>query len=137
MRIGLAVIEATNAERAAAGLAPVTWNRLLGQSAQLHAEDMNSRKYFAHESPEGVTSGERILATKYGKLTAETCDCQSYRVSVGENLAHGQQTVEKVMRDWMASPGHKENILQPLFREIGIGISGRYWVQHFGGVEKD
>ncbi len=133
-RVRDAVIAATNEIRAEAGLPALTWNVLLQQSAQLHTDDMNARKYFAHDSPEGVTSGDRILATGYGKLTMEDCDCSSYRIDVGENLANGQQSVEQVMHDWMASPKHRDAILHPRFKEIGIGISGRYWAQHFGGI---
>ena len=56
-------------------------------------------------------------------------------LAFGENLARGQLTAEDVMNDWMASPGHRANILTELFIDIGIGIEGSSWVQHFGMMD--
>lgn len=57
---------------------------------------------------------------------------------VGENIAYGYTSAKEVMRAWMNSPGHRENILRPQYRRIGLGLqsdaNGRiYWVQNFGG----
>ncbi len=136
-RIKDAVIDSTNAEREKAGLPPLRYNSLLEYSAQQYAADMQRRDFFSHETPEGGTLQERVQATGYGAITLETCGCDWFRVDFGENLAKGQQSVVQVMRDWMASPKHREAILSPQFQDIGIGLAGRYWVQHFGGITKE
>jgi len=124
------VIDLVNVERRKAGLAPMTFNDRLEKAAQGHAEDMKSRNYFSHTTPEGVVFSTRIKNAGYPQ---KPCNC-SYSTSYGENIARGQTTAQKVMTDWMNSPGHKKNILSSSFKEIGIGISGTYWVQDFGGV---
>ena len=59
---------------------------------------------------------------------------------IGENIAAGQETPESVMAGWMTSPGHRANILNPAFKEIGVGFTrsngqfGIYWVQVFGAT---
>lgn len=52
---------------------------------------------------------------------------------VGENIAAGQDSIEQVMKDWMDSPGHKQNILNPKFTHVGFGHHNRYWCVQFGG----
>jgi uncharacterized protein YkwD len=121
-----------NAERRKAGARPLRANARLDQAAQRHAEDMLARDYFAHESPEGKTVRDRAKAAGY-----------DWRM-IGENIASGQFSVEEVMDTWMNSPGHRRNILEPGFRELGIGLArgksgkggqGGYqvtWAQAFG-----
>jgi len=117
-----------NKVRKKAGIAPLRANDRLDQAAQRHAEDMLARRYFAHENPEGKTVRERARAAGY-----------DWR-NIGENLAEGQFSVSEVMDTWMHSPGHRRNILDPAFKEIGIGLAfgrsgGTYrvlWVQAFG-----
>ena len=57
------------------------------------------------------------------------------RREVGENIAVGQPSPVEVVRDWMASPGHRENILRPAYRRLGVGVAegfgSRFWVQEF------
>ena len=117
-----------NQERTSAGLSALSMNALLTQAAQGHTDDMLARAFYAHESPEGVTPHERILATGYqGQKTAE-------------NIAKGQFSVQQVMDEWMDSPGHRANILDPEFTEIGFGLSygensngyDILWAQEFG-----
>lgn len=104
---------------------PLGQNDILAAAAQKHALDMAERDYFAHESPEGISPHQRILAEGYqGRAT-------------GENIAYGQQSPQEVVQGWIDSPGHCVNIMSPLFNEIGIGYTrnadGRpYWVQNFG-----
>ena len=123
-----------NQDRARQGLGPLRLDPTLSAAAQRHAEDMLRRKYFAHESPEGASVRDRFLAaggTPY--------------VSVGENLATcsrcanaGRALLEQFERGWMASPGHRENLLSPGFERFGFamatGRDGRvYAVQTFAG----
>ncbi len=121
------VIVLTNEHRQAAGCAPLTWNPQLASAAQRHADDMSSRNYFSHVSPNGTRFTTRILNAGY-----------RYRIAA-ENIAAGQQSPEEVVATWMASPAHRANILNCRLREIGVGFSynpastyGAYWVQNFG-----
>jgi len=138
------IIDFTNAERQKIGLPPLTYNSFLEASAQSHAEDMQKRDYFSHETPEGLSEEKRIKASGYLDKF-ENCPCnKSY--AIGENLAKGQLTAEEVIETWINSPPHKANLLHPTFSEIGIGISkiteenegifeGFVWVQNFGKVQ--
>jgi uncharacterized protein YkwD len=129
---GLSVVEIvalTNLERIARGLAPLTLNARLNAMAEAKAVDMISHGYFAHVSPSGVDIG--TLATTYG---------YEY-IRVGENLALGDfASSSHVVTGWMRSPGHRENILEPEFTEIGVAVMRGEWegrevwwaVQEFG-----
>ncbi len=125
------VVRLVNSRRGEAGLEPVRRHAVLEQVAQIHAEDMKARSYFAHESPDGLTPEDRLRAAGY--LTPP-CAC-NYHSAYGENIATGFVSPADVMKSWMSSPGHRANILNPDFREIGIGISGRLWSQEFGVME--
>jgi uncharacterized protein YkwD len=117
------VIGIVNSERAKAGCGPLTENSLLTQAAQGHSADMAARDFFDHTNPDGDGPGERVTATGYRWST------------YGENIAMGQRTPAQVMESWMNSPGHRANILNCSFKEIGIGIhseGGPYWTQVFG-----
>jgi uncharacterized protein YkwD len=129
-----AVVTLTNEERRKAGLPALRYNATLEIAAQRHAQDMLVREYFSHETPEGLSSRDRIERAGYGLLTIETCGCRSFRVAFGENIGKGQATAEKVVNDWMNSPDHRDNILFEGYEEIGIGIYGDMWVQNFGGI---
>ncbi|MFI8824680.1 sigma-70 family RNA polymerase sigma factor [Streptomyces sp. NPDC053431] len=117
------VIDLVNSERARAGCGPLTENSLLTRAAQGHSDDMAARDFFDHTNPDGDGPGERVTAAGYRWST------------YGENIAKGQRTPAEVMESWMNSPGHRANILNCDFREIGIGIhtaGGPYWTQVFG-----
>ncbi|MFI0742149.1 CAP domain-containing protein [Streptomyces sp. NPDC021100] len=113
-----------NAERAKAGCSPVRLNSLLTQAAQGHSDDMAARNFFDHTNPDGKGPGDRITAVGYRWST------------YGENIAYGQQTPASVMDTWMHSSGHRANILNCSFDEIGVGINnapgGPRWTQVFG-----
>ncbi len=110
------------------GLPPLAIHTTLERTAQAHAEDMAARGYFSHDDLEGRSSAERIQA---GGYTKPTCNC-SWVYGTGENLAHGQEAAADAVRDWLASPGHRDNIMSPDFDETGVGYFDGYWVQHFG-----
>jgi uncharacterized protein YkwD len=112
-----AVLCLHNRERAAHGLPALRENTKLRRAAEGHSGDMVAGRFFAHESRSGAGMGDRILRTGYGRG-------QSW--SLGENIAWGTGnlgTAAKIQRAWMASPGHRANILRRQFREIGIGIA--------------
>ncbi|MBN1344114.1 MAG: CAP domain-containing protein [Phycisphaerae bacterium] len=121
------VIRKVNEIRAENGVGPVTYNETLAAVAGDYGCTMIRDDYFGHYHPEtGEGPGERASAHGY-----------RYR-AVGENLAAGQKTVEEVVQDWMESEdGHRENIINPMWTEIGVavrtgGTYGIYWVQEFG-----
>jgi uncharacterized protein YkwD len=123
------IIDATNRERIKEGLLPLVLNTKLNASARVKTNDMITRQYFEHDSP----SGEDI---------ADLARAQGYEyVIVGENLAFGDFVDgDDVVNKWMASAGHRANILNPKYQEIGVyAAKGTYqgrvvWfaVQHFG-----
>jgi uncharacterized protein YkwD len=127
-RVRAEMLARVNAARKKAGAPPLRSNSRLDQAAQRHAEDMLARGYFAHESPEGKTVRDRARAAGY-----------DWR-NIGENVAEGQFSVDEVMDTWLRSPGHRRNILDPHFKELGVGLArGRsgdtyrvVWVQVFG-----
>ncbi|RPK87492.1 MULTISPECIES: sigma-70 family RNA polymerase sigma factor [Streptomyces] len=118
------VTELVNAERAKQGCGPVTVNDQLNTAAQRHSADMEANDYFSHTSQDGRDPGARITAAGYRWST------------YGENIAKGQRTPADVMRSWMDSPGHRANILNCSFKEIGVGKQdsggGPVWTQVFG-----
>lgn len=115
-----AVFRLVNQERAAAGLAPYEWNADLAVAAQLHAIDMADNGYFDHVSLDGRTFSARARDAGYDGSPR------------GENIALGQRSAEQAMSSWMASGGHRANILSNGSTEIGVGYYERHWVQVFG-----
>ncbi|MGW7441471.1 CAP domain-containing protein [Streptomyces sp. NPDC054849] len=117
-----AVLSLVNQERAAAGCPAVTLNAKLTKAAQDHSADMASHSNMSHTGSDGSDPGQRITRAGYTWST------------YGENVAYGYSTPEKVMEGWMNSPGHRQNILNCSFKEIGIGLAqpNNYWTQAFG-----
>lgn len=122
-----AVLQLVNRERTSRQLQPLTMNPLLVEAAASYACEMIDGEFFSHTNPlTGEGPGQRAVKAGYAFVT------------LGENLAAGQHTPEQVMSDWMSSTaGHRENILYPDWKEIGIGVRtggphGVYWVQEFG-----
>ncbi|MBV7697850.1 sigma-70 family RNA polymerase sigma factor [Streptomyces sp. TRM70350] len=121
------VVALVNKERAAAGCDPLTEDPQLNRAAQGHSDDMAARDFFDHTNPDGADPGQRTTAAGYNWST------------YGENIARGQQTPEAVMDSWMNSPGHRANILNCSFKDIGVGIhkgsGGPWWTQNFGAKQ--
>lgn len=113
------VAELVNVERAKRGLGALNFDGRLTVVAQDKAQDMLRNKYFSHTSPNYGSPFEMIK--KYGIR-------YSY---AGENIARGQESPEEVMADWMASSGHRSNILSANFDTIGVGHTQGIWVQMF------
>jgi uncharacterized protein YkwD len=116
------VVALVNSERGKAGCSPVTLNAKLSKAAQAHSEDMAAHRNMSHTGSDGSDPGARITRAGYTWST------------YGENVAYGYATPESVMAAWMASPGHKRNILDCGFKEIGVGLAqpDNYWTQDFG-----
>ena len=109
-----------NRDRNINNLSSLREDKLLSQTAQLHAEDMLSRRYFNHVSPEGTTPRQRYVIIGGDR-----------RLGVGENIAKGgtrglglsYSELEKWQRGWMYSNGHRANLLTPEYRKFGYGIA--------------
>lgn len=117
------VIRLVNEARAQNGLKPLTANWELSRVARYKSQDMADRGYFSHTSPTYGTPFQMISA--FGL---------SYR-SAGENIAYGQRTPQQVVTGWMNSSGHRANILNASYTQIGVGYvaNGHYWTQMFIG----
>ena len=117
-----------NEQRKAAGAPPLALDSHLNEVAQKHAEDMLSRSYYDHQSPEGLLPRDRVLGSGYPAAL------------VAENIARGPTSVDEVMSAWLQSRGHRANLLNRGLTEIGVGCAvGRnatgytvLWVQDFG-----
>ncbi|MGW1724258.1 CAP domain-containing protein [Streptomyces sp. NPDC002306] len=116
------VVQLVNAERGKVGCPALTLNATLSKAAQAHSADMASHQNMSHTGSDGSDPGQRITAAGYTWRT------------YGENVAYGYAGPEQVMAGWMASPGHKANILNCSFKEIGVGLAepNSYWTQDFG-----
>jgi uncharacterized protein YkwD len=103
-----------NAERAQHGLGKLRQNERLRKAARRHSRAMVKRGFFEHTSPTGSTMVGRVSRAGYRSWA-----------SLGENIAWGSghlATPGAIVRGWMNSPGHRDNILRGRFREIGIGV---------------
>lgn len=104
------VISATNSQRQKLGLAPLKYNATLSQSATAKAQDMFVNNYWAHNSPQGKTPWDFFKSAGY-----------QYSVA-GENLAKDFYDTDGLIKAWMNSPTHRDNIVNPKYQEIGIGV---------------
>lgn len=119
-----AMLDAHNAERARRGKPPLKLSDTLNRAAEVHARDMATNHFMAHEGSDKSEPSERVKRVGYHYLLT------------GENVARGQRTVPEVMKAWMDSPKHKDNILGD-YTEMGGAVvlsdDGRkYWAAEFG-----
>jgi uncharacterized protein YkwD len=108
-----------NRERARHGERPLHWNEHLVRAAQSHTHSMAFSDYFAHEGASGGTPLSRMR--KAGYISRR----EGYEI--GENIAWGSGrlgTPSAIVAGWMRSPGHRANILDPHYRDTGVGVSG-------------
>ncbi|MFP7494335.1 CAP domain-containing protein [Terribacillus saccharophilus] len=117
------VVDLTNKEREKAGLKPLKADTELSKVARAKSKDMADNGYFDHNSP---TYGSPFDMMKSFGISYKTA---------GENIAQGQKTPEEVVEAWMNSQGHRENILNADYTNIGVGYveNGNYWTQQFIG----
>jgi uncharacterized protein YkwD len=118
------VVALTNRHRAEVGCKPLTVNPKLESIAAAHSDDMAGRDYFAHTNLGGQDPFDRIAAAGYLWRTA------------GENLAAGRWRPGEVLEQWLTSKGHRENIENCAFTEIGVALAVNsrstyryYWTQ--------
>ena len=119
------VLELVNVERTKMGLSSLVWDSKLADVARSHSRDMAERNFFSHTNPDGKSPFDRL---------------KSFGISysrAAENIAAGQGSPEDVVKSWMNSAGHRENILNASFSKLGVGYhksdSGykHYWTQCF------
>ena len=117
------VIDLTNQKRVANGLPALKANWELSRVARFKSQDMHDLHYFSHTSP---TYGDPFTMMRNFGI--------SFRAA-GENIAYGQATPEAVVTAWWNSPGHRANMLNASFTQIGVGYvaDGHYWTQEFIG----
>lgn len=117
------VIRLCNQIRSQHGLSQFKTNWELSRVARYKSQDMHDKGYFDHNSP---TYGSPFDMMKRFGI--------SYRTA-GENIAMGYSTAQQVVNGWMNSPGHRANILNGSFTQIGVGYvpNGNYWTQMFIG----
>lgn len=117
------VVELVNEIRVKNGLKPLKENWELSRVARIKSQDMKDNRYFAHNSP--------VYGTPYQMIKNFGI---SYRTA-GENIAQGYRTPQQVVNGWMNSSGHRANILNASYTQIGVGYvaSGNYWTQMFIG----
>jgi uncharacterized protein YkwD len=118
IRLARAAVCLINHERRARGLRRLRLNPRLSRAATAHSRDMVRRRYFDHVSRKGRDVVDRLHRTGYLGRAGSWM--------VGENLAWGSErrgTPRQIVRAWMHSPGHRQNMLNARFREIGIGVS--------------
>jgi uncharacterized protein YkwD len=108
-------------------VAAMAWNDMLFSAAAKHSLDMAARNYFSHDTPEGISSAQRISAEGYSWTVA------------GENIAAGLSSVPDVMTTWLASEGHCHNIMSPLLADVAVACVaqsgttyGTYWTMDLG-----
>ena len=122
------VIALTNDERAQNDVGQLSTSALLTEAAQAKADDMAKNGYFSHIGPDGKTPWQWISAAGY-----------QYQYA-GENLAVRFVNSSDVVNAWMASPTHRDNIVKPVYTQIGVGVTqglfegqtATYVVQFFG-----
>ncbi|MEE4274731.1 MAG: CAP domain-containing protein [Thermoleophilia bacterium] len=115
------VVELVNKERTSRGLAPVRLHESLLDAARAHSSEMARRGVLTHLSADGSTVAERLI--EYGYTQS---GCSSWKV--GEDIGRGDAdtlfgTPEGVVMLWMDSAAHREVILEPTFRDVGVGVS--------------
>ena len=117
------VIRLVNVQRTQHGLNPLSANWELSRVARYKSQDMVDHRYFSHTSPTYGTPFQMIRSFGLSFRTA------------GENIAYGQRTPQAMVNAWMNSSGHRANILNAAYTQIGVGYvaSGHYWTQMFIG----
>jgi len=102
----------------------LTWNDQLEEAAKQHSDDMFEKNFFSHKGSDGRFVDDRLYNQHY------------FWTACGENVAYGALYEDDVMREWLKSPGHCSNIMNPAFTEIGVWLTGMYWTQVLAKPQK-
>jgi len=113
------VFDLANSARVQRGLPALEWNEEAAAVARDHSRDMRQTNFFSHNSPNTGTMADRLKKAGI-----------NYRAA-GENIAFGQADAIHAHEGWMNSQGHRQNILNPEFKTLGVGVAGKYYTQNF------
>ena len=120
------MLELHNQARANRGLPRLCVHSVLTKAARSHSQQMLDKDFFSHDSHNGETSGERLKRFGY------TSKGYSY-YKIGENIAWGSGSLgspQKIFESWMNSDGHRRNILDKDFHQVGIGARTGTYERH-------
>lgn len=117
------ILELVNENRRKTGggiLKDLSWDQMLQTTARNHSDDMLARHFFDHVNPDGLAAADRIALAhrQLVGLTGENIWMQS-----GYRPAEARKTAELIVKGWMESPAHRENILRPEYTHLGVGLS--------------
>lgn len=99
-----------NEQRAEAGVGPLRLDSRLTRAAESRMQDMIDGEWWSHQSPDGTSPFVWMTAASYNYVAA------------AENLAAGFETARLLVDSWIESPGHRANILNPMYADCGIAI---------------
>lgn len=94
---------------------PLKWNETVAVAALNHCRDMYENSFFSHSGSDGSGPGDRLRRL-------------GFRFPVcGENISIGANTEQQVIAGWMKSKGHRTNIMNPRYKQVGVARKGKYW----------
>lgn len=117
------VFDLTNQARRAEGLAPLLKDEELRDVARAYSDDMLLRRFFDHTTPEGVAFDERIADQYHHRVYMVG---ENIWYAVGYNASKIQRLAKEIVADWLSSPSHRANLLDPDYTHLGVGISARH-----------
>ncbi len=107
------LIQLINQERQSRGIGTLSQQSQLASAARVHSEDMACNDFVSHTGSDGSLPWDRALS-------------QGYNYSaIAENIFAGSSSAQSIFNGWMNSPGHRDNMLNPTYTEIGVGY--QYW----------
>jgi uncharacterized protein YkwD len=130
------ILEYTNIERKNTGLSALQWNEILHKSAKAHSDNMAENDFFSHDDPQSRTPTRRAKEAGFTKI--KWVNAHEYYIGVAENIGKmGTGNVIDIgyvfntpdslakaqVKSWMQSSGHRENILNPQYSDLGVGVS--------------
>jgi uncharacterized protein YkwD len=121
----LDAIDAINVERVRLNLDGLRFHPALQASAQAHSLDMGRSESLSHQGTDGSSPFDRMKAAGYNFSSA------------GECVAEGQTTSAEVVSDWLEDPPHRQILLNPTYRHIGVASSSNYWTADLACGEPD
>ena len=112
----------TNEVRRREGVPSLTWETSLCEVARSHSTDMLTRNYFSHINPEGQASHDRIVSNYRFDLSMSGENIWS---GTGHDYGETNRLAHIIVNHWMSSAGHRKNLLNPEFTDIGVGVAAR------------
>ncbi len=116
------VLRLTNEARRQQALPPLAWDQALAGAARQHSGDMLARGFFSHVNPNGLSASQR-LPQGYGQVLKKSGE--NIWMGSGQNPRDPRYLARSIMATLMASPGHRQNILDPGYTHMGVGVAAR------------